>query len=253
MEQTTNDSAGADPVTTRTLGTTTAVSTRAARTRTRRYRAAGLGALGVTALLLSGCAGGSSAASGIASASSSADAASASSSDEHGGHGMSGTSASRSGDATAASDRNDADVMFAQMMLPHHQQAVELSDVMLGKSGVDPRITSLAQQIKAAQGPEITTMQGWLQEWGAPATMPAGQAHSMDGMVAEADVQALRDADGARADDLFLSQMIGHHEGAVAMAEDELADGRNAQATHLAQQVIDSQTAEIATMKSLQR
>jgi uncharacterized protein (DUF305 family) len=73
--------------------------------------------------------------------------------------------------SAAAEAHNQADVTFAQHMIPHHQQAVEMSDMILAKQGIDPRVVELANQIKAAQGPEIEQMQGWLQEWGQP-TMP---------------------------------------------------------------------------------
>ncbi|PRC45882.1 DUF305 domain-containing protein, partial [Mycobacterium sp. ITM-2017-0098] len=63
---------------------------------------------------------------------------------------------------------NMADVMFSQMMIPHHQQAIEMSDMLFGKQGIDPEITAMAEQIKNAQGPEIEQMKTWLQEWGTP-------------------------------------------------------------------------------------
>ncbi|MGX9787226.1 DUF305 domain-containing protein [Mycobacterium sp. MMS18-G62] len=67
---------------------------------------------------------------------------------------------------------NQADAMFAMHMIPHHQQAIEMSDIVLAKQGIDPRVIELANQIKAAQGPEIEKMQGWLKQWGMP--MPSG-------------------------------------------------------------------------------
>src|SRR3954468_16603841 len=71
-----------------------------------------------------------------------------------------------------AEAHNNADVMFAQHMIPHHQQAIEMSDMLLAKQGIDPRVTELAKQIKAAQGPEIQQMQSWLTQWGNPAMPP---------------------------------------------------------------------------------
>lgn len=59
-----------------------------------------------------------------------------------------------------------ADTHFAMMMIPHHQQAIEMSDIILAKQGIDPRVVDLAKQIKAAQDPEIETMQGWISQWG---------------------------------------------------------------------------------------
>ncbi|GGC79707.1 hypothetical protein GCM10011512_02890 [Tersicoccus solisilvae] len=175
----------------------------------------------------------------------------------HGDHDMANTSASSTPSGTATTGgttttHNDADVTFAQMMLPHHEQAVQLSDIVLAKSGVDPQVTAVAKQVKAAQGPEITTMRNWLRAWGAPATMSAAHGHAMSGMVSDADVRALRDADAATAADLFLTHMIAHHEGAVAMAREQAANGQNREAVRLAQDVVTSQTAEIARMTALQ-
>ena len=85
------------------------------------------------------------------------------------------------GSSEQAADVNDADVMFASMMIPHHEQAIEMADLILGKDGIDERVVTLAQQIKDAQGPEIETMQGWLQEWGLPSPDPS--MGGMDGMM----------------------------------------------------------------------
>lgn len=74
--------------------------------------------------------------------------------------------------AAASADFNDADAMFAQKMIPHHAQAVEMSDIILAKEGVPAEVTDLATRIKAAQGPEIEKMTGWLQSWGQPTEAP---------------------------------------------------------------------------------
>ncbi|OMH34537.1 hypothetical protein BGP79_03775 [Tersicoccus sp. Bi-70] len=181
----------------------------------------------------------------------------ATSTGDHSGHQMSGMTSSATpspsgtGSAAAADAHNNADVMFAQMMLPHHEQAVQLSDIVLAKTGMKAEITALAKRIKAAQTPEIATMTSWLSAWNAPTT--ASMDHGMSGMVSAADVTALRDADGATAGTLFLTQMIGHHEGAVAMAKDQVTSGQNREAVALAQRVITSQSAEITEMKALQQ
>jgi uncharacterized protein (DUF305 family) len=138
--------------------------------------------------------------------------------------------------------------MFAQMMIPHHQQAIEMSDIILAKTGIDAEVTNLATKIKAAQGPEITTMAGWLAEWGQNPSPSTGMG---GGMMSQADMDALRDADGDDAARLFLTGMITHHQGAIAMAKQELADGQNPDAKQLAQNIIDAQQAEIATMNTL--
>lgn len=145
---------------------------------------------------------------------------------------------------------NEADAMFASMMIVHHEQAVEMSDIVLAKGDVDPRVADLAERIKAAQGPEIEKMQGWLDDWGAEAGDSAEMDHG-DGMMSDDDLAALEAAAGPEASRLFLEQMIAHHEGAVEMAEAEVTDGENADAVTLAQDIVDAQTAEIAEMKEL--
>lgn len=101
--------------------------------------------------------------------------------------------------AARASAHNDADMMFAHMMIPHHQQAVQMSDMILAKQGIDPRVLDLAKQIKAAQGPEIEQMQAWLNRWGkpgmsdapgtgaTPGTMPPDHGGGMHGSGSTAD------------------------------------------------------------------
>ena len=168
-------------------------------------------------------------------------------------------SAPASGDAQDGATFNDADVMFAQMMIPHHQQAIEMSDVILAKDGIDPQITDLATQIKEAQGPEIEQLTTWLGEWGAPqpdsatGDMDHGDMGTdpMDGMMSEDDMQALEDTQGAEAGRLFLEQMIVHHEGAIEMAQTEVEDGANEAATEMASTIVSTQSSEIQTMQDL--
>lgn len=177
-------------------------------------------------------------------------------------------SASPTGSATAsptgtpaAGARNDADISFATMMIPHHAQAVEMADLVLGTDGIDAAVVDLAERIKGAQGPEIEQMRGWLAGWGA--AVPAaddelggmgGMDHDTDpmpGLMSDADMAAIGDATGAEAQDLFLEQMVAHHRGAVVMATKELRTGENAAAQELAQAIITAQRAEIDTMTEL--
>ncbi|SJN12157.1 protein of unknown function DUF305 [Leucobacter sp. 7(1)] len=150
------------------------------------------------------------------------------------------------------STANAGDEMFTIMMIPHHEQAIEMADMILAKDGIDPRVTELAQQVKGAQGPEIELMEGWLAEWDvdAPGDM-AGHSMGDDGMMGEGDMDALEEASGAEASRLFLEGMIVHHEGAIDMAETELASGQHTQVRELAEQVIDGQSAEIAEMREI--
>jgi uncharacterized protein (DUF305 family) len=163
-------------------------------------------------------------------------------------HGSSSASPAPSG-STGATAAAQADIDFAMNMIAHHQQAVEMSDILLGKDGTDPQVVELAQRIKAAQQPEIDTMRTWLTGWGQDPDM-SGMDHS-GGMMSADDMAALQDADGATASRLFLEQMIMHHEGAVDMARTELTSGKDRGALDLAQRVVDDQTAEIAEMRKM--
>ncbi|MDO2932994.1 DUF305 domain-containing protein [Paeniglutamicibacter sulfureus] len=158
-------------------------------------------------------------------------------------------SASPSAESSAAAEHNSADVMFAQMMIPHHEQAVEMSDMVLAKDGIDPSVTELAEDIKSAQGPEIKTMTGWLNAWGEPVAMSGD--HGMEGMMTEDDMAALEAAQGTEAARLFLTQMVKHHEGAVKMAQEETANGSNPDAVAQAEKMAKDQSGEIDKMKEL--
>lgn len=168
-------------------------------------------------------------------------------------NGAPGTSPSASG--SSASAHNDSDVTFATQMIPHHQQAVEMADILLAKTGVDSRVIGLAQQIKAAQDPEIVTMTGWLTDWGQPSpdamNGDAMDGMTMNGMMSQADMDALKNASGVDSSKLFLQQMTQHHQGAFDMANEELASGKDRSALALAKTIVAAQTAEIATMKDL--
>ncbi|MBP2450812.1 DUF305 domain-containing protein [Mycolicibacterium lutetiense] len=183
------------------------------------------------------------------------------------------TSAAATPQASGQADNaahNDADVMFAHHMIPHHEQAVEMSDVLLAKPGIDARVIDLATQIKGAQAPEIAQMQGWLKQWGNPPMPPMpqgdgdmghgdmghgdmGQAGmpAMQGMVSEADMTALRNAQGVEAAKLYLTHMIAHHEGAITMADDEIKDGQYPAAVELAHAIVKTQQQEIDTMRQV--
>jgi uncharacterized protein (DUF305 family) len=155
--------------------------------------------------------------------------------------------------AAGERDYNAADEMFVTGMIPHHEQAVEMSDILLAKDGVDAGVVGLAERIQAAQQPEIDLMTSWLDAWGVDSDMGDMDhgGHSGDGMMSDDDMAALEAASGEEASALFLEQMIEHHEGAIEMSQQELDNGQNADALTLAQQIIDAQTAEIAEMQGL--
>ncbi|MGK3941139.1 DUF305 domain-containing protein [Streptomyces caeruleatus] len=166
------------------------------------------------------------------------------------------TEASATTPAKSPADvHNDQDVSFAQGMIPHHQQAVEMAGMVDGRAS-SAEVKNLAARIEKAQGPEIETMTGWLRTWGAqvPETMPGmdHSAHSgMAGMMDGADMEKLRKASGKDFDSMFLTMMIEHHEGAVEMATTERTKGESPAATALAGDIVTAQNAEIAEMKKL--
>jgi uncharacterized protein (DUF305 family) len=133
---------------------------------------------------------------------------------------------------------NDGDVMFAQMMVPHHRQAVEMA-ALADTRASDPQLKQLATQIKAAQDPEITTVSGWLTAWGkqVPAASGhdmGGMSHGMPGMMSDGDMAKLKATSGKAFDKQFAQMMIDHHNGAIQMAGDEQANGTNPDAKALA-------------------
>lgn len=156
--------------------------------------------------------------------------------------------------AVPGADHAASDVQFAQMMIAHHQQAVEMSTLAATRAH-DPEITTLAAQIKAAQQPEIDTMTGWLNGWGQPTAQPSGHdmpgMGAMPGMVSDTEMQQLQQSTGVDFDRMFARMMIGHHNGAIQMAKDEIASGTNPDAKTLAQQVIATQTAEVAQLQKI--
>ncbi|WP_343212798.1 DUF305 domain-containing protein [Arthrobacter sp. Br18] len=176
---------------------------------------------------------------------------------------------SASASAEAMAEHNEADVMFAQMMLPHHRQAVEMSEMLLEKEGIDPAVTDLATQIKEAQEPEIEQLTGWLESWGEPMemteegmeSMDAGMGSGMesmdpgmgpmDGMMSEEGMAALGTAEGTEAETMFLESMTAHHNGAVQMAQQEIQDGMFPDAIALAETIVETQQAEIDEMTAL--
>jgi uncharacterized protein (DUF305 family) len=154
--------------------------------------------------------------------------------------------------AVDAGSKRDADAMFAQMMIPHHEQAIVISDLARDPDrGASPDVVALAEQIRAAQAPEIEQMQAWLDAQGAVMGGDHSGHGGMDGMLSDEEIAALASAQGADFDRLFLEGMIAHHEGAVAMAEDVKADGDDPEMTALADEIIAAQEQEIAEMRVL--
>ena len=153
---------------------------------------------------------------------------------------------------------NDADVSFATEMIPHHQQAVEMAELAADRAQ-SQAVQQLAEDVEAAQGPEIKTMTQWLKDWGQETPsgsmdhgdMGHGDSQGMPGMMDEAEMMQLMKSDGATFDQMFLQMMVEHHEGAIEMARTEQANGENPDAVALAEQIETDQKSEIAKMDEL--
>ncbi|MFE2045838.1 DUF305 domain-containing protein [Streptomyces sp. NPDC059477] len=173
----------------------------------------------------------------------------------HGGHDAGSASASASADTSASAsqgEHNAADIAFAQGMIPHHRQAVEMADLAATRAGSE-EVKALAEEIKKAQDPEIETMSGWLTAWGedVPAADAGHDGHDMSGMMTADEMTDLESASGQAFDTAFLTLMVKHHEGAVEMAGAEKQDGAYQPALDLADAVISSQSAEIERMNEM--
>ncbi len=161
---------------------------------------------------------------------------------------------------------NDADVEFATVMVDHHAQAIAMADLTLGRAGLDPRISRLADNIRETQSDEIDSMSGWLESWGEPVPETGfatgdGHAHggdlpgtgmdtSMPGMMSDAEMSALADAPPTSFGDQWVEMMVAHHRGALAMAEAVVRDGSDPEVRRLAENVAEDQQAEIDRMLS---
>jgi len=199
--------------------------------------AASIAAATVGAFLLSGC----------------SDTSTDSSMDGHSMTSMSSAPMS-SMPASASAQFNDADVMFARMMYPHHAQAVEMAEMVQGRSD-NPDVQALASAIAAAQQPEMDQLTSWLAEWGQPApsedmgTM-GGMDHGMD-MMTQQDMDTLAGLTGPEFDWQWSTMMIAHHTGAIEMAQAEIANGSNQDAQQMARTIVETQQQEIDTMQQL--
>ncbi|MCI0156526.1 DUF305 domain-containing protein [Leifsonia shinshuensis] len=181
--------------------------------------------------------------------------------------GMSGMS------STPSAAHNTQDVTFAQMMIVHHEGAIEMADLAPTRA-TSTQVKDLATKIKAAQQPEIEQMKSWLKSWGEPVTMSgmgsssptpsdmsgmdmstpmptaSSSMGSMPGMTAQ-DMDSLKAATGTAFDKQFLTLMIQHHQGAITMAKQEQSGGKDGAARKLADNIVNSQTTEIADMKAM--
>ena len=149
---------------------------------------------------------------------------------------------------------NDEDVMFAQMMIPHHEQAIELVEMAENPATeAGPDLISLAAQIKNAQGPEINLMKNFLQSWDQPVSGHSSMGHgsTMKGILSGEELKKLSSLSGNAFEKEWLLSMTAHHEGASEMAKSVERDGANSEVRLLAAEIISSQNVEIKLMKTM--
>jgi len=167
--------------------------------------------------------------------------------------------------SSAEEEHNDADVQFAQDMIVHHRQAIEMAQLAPDRAATE-EVRDLAARIEAAQAPEIEQMTAWLEAWGedVPADGDMEDMEGMDmggddmegmgssaGMMSSEDMTSLEEASGPEFDRLFMELMIVHHEGAIEMAEAEIEDGRYPDAIAVAEEIVATQQGEIDEMNEL--
>ncbi|MBW8174005.1 DUF305 domain-containing protein [Ornithinimicrobium sp. Arc0846-15] len=150
-----------------------------------------------------------------------------------------------------AEEFNDADVEFTTGMIPHHQQAIVMSEMAVDQGG--PEVADLAERIEAAQDPEIDTMRAWLQDWGVDVPTGMGDMGDMGdmGMMSPGEMQDMMEAEGDQFDTIWLEMMIEHHEGAISMSRAQQDEGLNPDAVALAGTIIEAQQSEIDEMEQM--
>jgi len=150
---------------------------------------------------------------------------------------------------SSTSSKYDADaLMFASMMIPHHAQALVMSDIAIMKSK-SQEILQLAAEIKAAQKPEMTKMQSWLDT--APGYNSGHMDHgNMQGMLTGEELDELNSLTGTEFDNAFLRAMINHHQGALVMTQ-MISASSDTEVKALGEEIIKAQTAEIELMKTM--
>ena len=149
----------------------------------------------------------------------------------------------------ASSDLSSDDIMFLQMMIPHHQQAIDISDLALTKSA-DAELLALAKDIRDEQAAEIVKMKAWLKDAGADLEMGHSMNHSMGGMLSDSELAALKAATGKSFDLLWLKGMTGHHDGAIDMAT-MIENAKSAQIKSFGQDIVASQSAQNKAMAAM--
>lgn len=163
--------------------------------------------------------------------------------------GMHGFGMMSSNHNNGSSDLSGADIMFLEMMIPHHQQAIDMSIVAIAKSQ-DPELIALATDIKEGQSAEIIKMESWLDQANVGTGMGHSMGDSMGGMLTDAELSDLNAATGKNFDLLWLKGMTEHHDGAIHMSR-MIKDANNSEIKRFGENIVHDQSAQIEQMKAM--
>ena len=144
---------------------------------------------------------------------------------------------------------NEGDLMFADMMVPHHEQAIELARILAATPQIDEFSSTLAAFIERDQAREIEQMSSWSQAWRDAGVSGHGQHGTMAGMATPEQIAQFDSLEGEAAETMFLELMIAHHEGALVMAQEVLSTGSNSFIRTLAKHIAAEQEREIEAMR----
>jgi uncharacterized protein (DUF305 family) len=150
-----------------------------------------------------------------------------------------------------------SDVMFFEMMIPHHQQAVDISDLAISRSK-DTELIELAKKIRNGQAAEIIQMKNWLADAGDSSMMGHGMNHGMNhsmgdgmgGMLTESELSTLNSLSGSKFDAYWLRGMITHHKGALHMVT-MIRDSNRPEFRNFGKEIVSVQTVEIEQMEKM--
>lgn len=142
-------------------------------------------------------------------------------------------------------------------MIPHHQQAIDMSIVAIAKSQ-DSELIALATDIKEGQSAEIIKMESWLDQANADTGMGHSMGNSMEhsmgdsvgGMLTDAELSDLNAATGKNFDLLWLKGMTDHHDGAIHMSQ-MIEDAENSEIKRFGENIVSVQSAQIEQMKAM--
>lgn len=148
-------------------------------------------------------------------------------------------------------EANNTDVHFLGMMVPHHQQAIDMADVLLASDVQDPEVRDLAQRIRDGQQRENEQMATWAAEWGVDADMEMHSRHIANGMVSPGVYESFTQLEGEELRSRFLELMHFHHREVIAMTQDQVNNGGYGPLRDLATEMVQVQTAEMHEMEQM--